>query len=380
MLSDLAFALAKEGRKVTVITSRQRYGTSDARLPCSETIEGVTIVRVATPNFGRTSLVGRLLDYLGFYLSATWALWCRADSQTVVVAKTDPPLISIPAALVCKSRGARLVNWLQDLFPEVATALGIPVARGPLGSILKRLRNWSLKRATCNVVIGQRMRDRLLQQGIPVPRIEVIHNWADGSAIRPTEPGNNPLRREWGLEEKFVVGYSGNLGRAHEFDTIIGAAKALREQDDIVFLFIGGGAQAEMVKQTAREHSLPNILFQPYQPRERLHMSLGVADVHLVVLRPELEGLIVPSKYYGIAAAGRSTLFIGSADGEIAHILRNAGCGHTIEPGDSTGLSETILKMRDSAILQNAGANARRQFDAQYDFPVALAKWEKVLA
>jgi len=380
MLSDLAFALAKEGHKVTVITSRQRYDAPDARLPHAETIEGVDIIRVATPSFGRATLLGRLLDYLGFYLLATWALWRRADRQTIVVAKTDPPLISIPAAFVCKLRGASLVNWLQDLFPEVAMVLGVPIARGPLGSILKRLRNWSLWRAKHNVVIGERMRDRLVQQGIPDSQIQVIHNWADGSAIRPIEPGENTLRGEWGLQGKFVVGYSGNLGRAHEFETILGAAKKLSEHNDIVFLFIGGGAQAEKIRSETEKHHLHNILFKPYQPRDRLEQSLGVADAHLVVLRPELEGLIVPSKFYGISAAGRSCLFIGDSDGEIAHLLSAADSGYTIQPGNTDALIEQIRLLHDNpGLREKLNNNARTQFETHFRLAMATSKWRQLL-
>lgn len=380
MLSDLAFHLAATGDyPICVITSRQRYDKPDARLLPTEQIHGVDIIRVATPRFGRGNLIGRLVDYLGFYIAATWVLLRTVERGDIVVAKTDPPLISIPAAVICRLRGARLINWLQDLFPEVAIALGVRGARGPLGRLLLRWRNWSLQTACMNVAIGERMRELLLTEGISAERIVVIHNWADGTAIIPVVPAENPLRKEWGLDEKFVVGYSGNLGRAHEFETLIGTAEQLRDRADIVFLIIGGGAQARRMEKAAALHGLSNLMFKPYQPRERLHHSLTVADIHLAILRPELEGLIVPSKYYGIAAAGRPTLFIGAGDGEIARIIHENDCGFTVAPGDTAALTAAILTARSDASGKQ-GENARRSFEAVFDMPRAMQVWRQTIA
>ena len=244
-------------------------------------------------------------------------------------------------------RGARRVNWLQDVFPEVAAELGMGVARGVPGRAATWLRNRSLRKATANVAIGTRMRDRMAAQGVEPRTIVVIPNWADGAAVTPVPRDANPLRAEWGLAGKFVVGYSGNMGRAHEFRTIVDAAAALREDRDIVFLFIGGGAQKEMIAAASAERGLANLLFKPYQPRERLAQSLGAADVHLVTLRPELEGLIVPSKFYGIAAAARPAICIGDPEGEIGSEIRAADCGRCVRQGDVAGLVAAIREMRD---------------------------------
>jgi len=379
MLTDLALGLAHHGIEVSVITSRQRYDDPSAHLSPLENVQGVTVYRVATPAFGRNRLIGRLIDYLGFYVAATWTLFRRVDSNSIIVAKTDPPLISIPATLVCKLRSARLINWLQDLFPEVAIALGIPGLQGWLGGLLQRWRNWSLQTADYNVVIGESMRLKLIEQGIVEPRIKVIHNWADGESIKPVPHEKNDLRKSWELSNKFIVGYSGNLGRAHEFETLLGAAEILRNENDIAFLFVGGGALSNQIKALAREKSLNNLLFKHYQPREMLSQSLGSADVHVAVLRPELEGLIVPSKYYGIAAAGRATLFIGDENGEIANILRNTDSGLTIPIGNPQQLANTIRSLKNSATCNRMGINARTGFENRYAYRIALEQWLKIL-
>ena len=372
--------MAAGGADVQVITSRLRYDDAAASLAPHEVIDGVEVHRVWTSRFGRGNLAGRALDYLSFYVAAGAKLFGLVRSGDVVVAKTDPPLVSVVAGWVARLRGARLVNWLQDLHPEVAANLGMAPARGPGGSLLRWLRDGSLRHAAANVVLGQWMRECVTALGVDPKRIAVIPNWADGALLRPVERGANPLRAEWGLGDKFVVGYSGNLGRVHEFGTVLGAAEALRSQADIVFLFIGDGAQKAALATAAQERGLSNILFRPYQPREALGRSLGAADVHLVTLRPELEGLVVPSKFYGVAAVGRPTIFIGDPEGEIGSVVREAQCGMCVQQGDGEGLAQAITALRDdSALRERMGANARRVFEERFDRSIGVAAWRRLL-
>lgn len=379
MLTDLAAALAAGGADVHVVTSRQRYDEPGAALAAREAIDGVTVHRVRASVFGRGNLLGRALDYLSFYVAASVALFRLARSGDIVVAKTDPPLISIPVGWVARLRRARQVNWLQDLFPEVATALGVRLAQGAFGRLLAWARDRSLRAAARNVVLSNAMRSRLVARNVAAESIVVVPNWADGSALRPIPRDANPLRSEWGLAGKFVVGYSGNMGRAHEFQTILDAAVALREERDIVFLFIGGGAQQSWLAQEAARLQV-NAVFQPYQPREMLAQSLGVADAHFVSLRPELEGLVVPSKFYGILAVGRPVVFIGDANGELGREVAAAKCGFAVREGDAAGLVAAIRTLRDDAALcGRMGSSARRVFDEAYDKPIAIGKWRWVL-
>ena len=381
MLTDLAFALAHDsGLDIHVVTSRQAYDSPTANFRALESVGGVTVHRVWTSHFGRNQLLGRAFDYFSFYLSAFVCLLRLAEQNSIMVAKTDPPMISVVAAVVAKLKSAVLVNWVQDLFPEVAASLGVKVVRGPLFSILKRARNASLRLARCNVVIGELMAERLIKEGVPVSQVEVIHNWADGTTIRPIEPEANPLRTEWGLDGKFVVGYSGNLGRSHEFATILDAATQLQAHPDILFLFIGGGANLQWVEQQVASRGLTNVMFKPYQARERLAESLSAADVHLITLKPELEGLIVPSKFYGIAAAGRPVAFIGDDDGEIGRLVRQAQCGFSVSQGNGEALRNQLLALyRDANLRRDMGNSARTAFDRMFSLKTSLDLWEALI-
>jgi colanic acid biosynthesis glycosyl transferase WcaI len=380
LLTRVATSLAARGWDVHVVTSRQRYDAADACLPARETFETVQVHRVWTSRFGRGRFSGRVLDYLTFYSSAAWCLWRLTHRDDIVVAKTDPPMLSVVTAAVATLRGARLVNWLQDVFPEIATALRVRGINAVTERLLRHLRDWSLFRADANVVLGERMRAHVEGLGVNPSRIKVVPNWECGRTIRPIAREANKLRHEWGLADKFVVGYSGNMGRAHEFGIVLDAAERLKDRRDIVFLWIGDGAQRWWLKREALRRRLIRFVFQPYQPRERLAESLSVPDVHLISLRPELEGLIFPSKFYGIAAAGRPSLFIGDPNGDVAAELRKHQCGYNVAPGDSDALVARIEALSaDLKTCRQMGMRARQAFLMFYHEPFAIDRWNGLL-
>lgn len=387
MLSDMAFGLSKRGHDVCVITSRQRYDAPGECLSARETVGGVEVFRVWTSRFGRGKLIGRAVDYATFYVSAALTLWRLARAGDIVIAKTDPPMLSVVVAPIARWRGARLVNWLQDLFPEVAETMCLDRRQLPgfVYGALRVLRNWSLRAAAMNVSIGDRMAERLTALGVAPDRASIIQNWADGGLIESVAPADNALRREWGLDGKFVVGYSGNLGRAHDYRTLLDAIMRLEgappEAPEILWLFIGGGVLHGAFASELRARGLKSVLFKPYQPRGLLAQSLSAADVHLVCLRPELEGLIVPSKFYGIAAAGRPTIFVGDRDGEIARIVRRRDLGFAVNQGDGAELAARVLALaRDPDLCREIGARARNVCEDEYEKQIAIDRWESLLA
>jgi glycosyltransferase involved in cell wall biosynthesis len=269
---------------------------------------------------------------------------------------------------------------LQDLFPEAAAALGVKGAQGLMGRVLRRLRDQTLRAAAMNVVLGKRMAAAILQRGIVASRIMAIPNWADGDLIRPGVAEKNPLRTEWGLADKLVVGYSGNLGRAHEFRTILAAAELLRNDPKFVFLFVGEGYWASWVREVAARIGLKNVILKGYQPRELLSVSLAVPDVHVISLLPEVEGYIVPSKFYGVAAAGRPVIFIGSPEGELAEQVADIQCGVTIQPGHAQELVTFLRALRDDpGMRSDMGRRIRAAFDGKYERQHAIRAWRTLL-
>jgi glycosyltransferase involved in cell wall biosynthesis len=378
ILSDLAFALADAGFKVEVLACRQTYDNPGEVLAAHENIRGVQVHRLWTTRFGRGGLLLRALDYASFYLSATEAMARLAGPQTVLIAKTDPPLISIPSAAVAWLRKAKLVNWTQDLFPEIAVALSVPGV--PLvAPLLRRLRNKSLAFARANVVLGDDMAEHLRAQGIDDSKIQVIHNWSVSESYPVTDrEAAAQLRNAWNLQEKFVVGYSGNFGRAHDFSTVVEAARRLRERNGIRFLFVGNGAQRAWLEDQTRD--LPNVVFKPYQPLDKLHASLAVPDLHLVSLKPELEGLLLPSKLYAVLAAGKGVLFVGAPQGELSRLLEERGAGFSFPVGAGERLAAAIAAMADNPTdTERMGVRARALWAERFTRHQAHESWRALL-
>jgi len=381
ILSDLAFDLAGAGREVHLVTSRQIYDDPKAALPERETLNGVDVHRVASTGFGRAALIGRSVDYVSFYRSVRRGLNNLVRPGDVVVAKTDPPLISVVAKPVARRNGARLVNWLQDIYPETAIELGVPFMRGPVAASLAALRDATLREAAATVVVGDLMARKVKILGAPAERVHVIPNWCNDEDIRRVAPADNPLRRQWDLADKFVLGYSGNLGRAHEFATVLGAAERLRNEPRVAFLMIGGGKRFGELAAAAQARGLAGAFrFLPYQARTLLSYSLGAADVHWVSLDPRLEGLMVPSKFYGIAAAGKPIIVIGDPNGELAQLVRRNACGFAVAPGDSDALAATLRQLSETPqTVSEMGARARKMLDAHFTRRQGLARWRQLL-
>ena len=381
ILSDLAFDLAGAGREVHLVTSRQIYDDPKAALPERETINGVDVHRVASTGFGRAALVGRSIDYVSFYRSVSRRLDGLLQPGDIVIAKTDPPLVSVVAKPVARRNGARLVNWLQDIYPETAVELGVPFMRGPVAASLAALRNATLREAAATVVVGDLMARKVEILGAPAERIHVIANWCNDEDIRRVTPADNPLRREWNLAGKFVLGYSGNLGRAHEFATVLAAAERLRDEPRIAFLMIGGGKRFAELSAEVQARGLAGAFhFLPYQARTLLSYSLGAADAHWLSLDPRLEGLMVPSKFYGIAAAGKPIVVIGDPNGELAQLVQRNDCGVAIAPGDSEALTASLRQLLNAPqTVLEMGARARQMLDAHFTRRQGLARWRKLL-
>lgn len=381
LLSDLCFALSSSGIDIAVVTSRYRYEASDsAPLSIAEVIGKIHVYRCRGTDFGRAQLIGRAIDYISFYFAAWLKLFLILQRGDIVVFMTDPPLLGAVLLPVAKLRGAKVVNWFQDLFPEVAESLSVKGVTGPVSTMLRSIRNASCKSAALNVAVGERMLQHLLNNGVEGAHCKVISNWVPVE-IKPFARETNALRVEWGLDKYLVVGYSGNLGRAHDWQTIFRCMSALSSSEKIRFLMIGGGVGMERLREKVETEGLSNVVFKPYQPLERLGESLSVSDVHLASQHLSVSDYLVPSKVYGVMAVARPLLFIGSDESEISDLLQRYNFGWVVRPGDFERLSEKI-----SYLLENPkkiaimGERGRQIYDEKYSASKAHAAWQHLLA
>lgn len=380
LLTDLVVNLDFPEKEIHIVTSRMKYDAESAVLPSFEVWKNAHVHRCWSTRFGRSVLVGRAVDYLTFYISSFITLLLLTAKNDVVVAKTDPPLISVICAIAVKLKKAVLINWIQDLFPEVAKELGIRLFTGYIFKITKFVRNWSLKVAQFNIVLGEIMAERIDKEiNRPCSTI-IIPNWVIGREMKPFPRNNNSLRQDWTLGDKFVIGYSGNLGRAHDYKTILNAAMELKYNKDIIFIFIGGGAGYDILKRESDKLNLSNVLFKPYQTSNLLSLSLSVPDVHLISLEPALEGLIVPSKFYGILSVGRTMIFLGDSDGEIARELKKGECGNVVMMGDHKNLASIIIHLYTNKVeCKVQSDNARSLYENKFMVEKSISDWRRVL-
>lgn len=379
ILDELTTALVQRGWQVSVVTSRLRYDKTSQRLPARDLHGGVSVCRVGTTSFGRSNLLGRAIDYFSFLLAARRTVADIAQAGTVVVAKTDPPMLGAFLYSVCRRRGALLVNWLQDLFPEIAQRADVPMVSGLFARVLLSYRNRAISGAAANVLVAQGMLDHLKASGADVSNVTVIPNWADGRLVRPVDRQTNQVREQFGIQHELVIGYSGNLGTVHDAETAIGAAAALSRNSGIRFLFVGGGRQFARLRDAIAERGLTNVIVAPYRDRSELSSSLGASDVHICSLDPRYEGLVLPSKLYGILAAGRPCIFVGDHRNEIARLITSNRVGLVVAPGDVSGFVKAVAAFSDERDRNEMGARARRLFESEFDLSIAARRWDEAL-
>ncbi|MEL7087599.1 MAG: glycosyltransferase family 4 protein, partial [Planctomycetota bacterium] len=391
---DLARHLTAQGHGVSVIASRSIYGQSGANLPRRETLDGVHVHRVGLSLFGKRGIALRALDFGLFYVAALWRAVGvkvpldgpnqgerKSKKPDVVVTLTTPPFIGGVGVLLRWLRGCRHIYWAMDLYPDVLVAAGVSKPRGIITRMLAALNRWEMCRADRVVALGRCMRDLIQSQSIKPDHIDVIGVWAPTAPDeRVADPAASSYRETWELHGKFVVQYSGNFGLAHDYRTFCDATRRVQHRDDIVFLFAGGGKRVAAVKAFAEEHGLKNVMFQPYQPRENLPDLLTLANVHLISQSQTFTGIVVPSKLFGIMAAGRASLFVGPAEAEVARVLEETGAGRRFDIGAGEALANKILELADhperAAQMGRAALDAARGPHHQQS---RYAAWEKLL-
>ncbi|HWO42353.1 MAG TPA: glycosyltransferase family 4 protein [Candidatus Eisenbacteria bacterium] len=324
-----------------------------------EYYSGVEILRARGTSFPKTGFAGRFSNYVSYFMSACYA-GLRVSRPDVVVAMTDPPIIGLAGYIAARRFSVPLVMYYQDIFPEAGRLLE-DFHSASIDRALEKTNRLLVRRASRIVALGETMKRRLVEgKGADPRKTAVIHNWADCEAIVPG-PKRNAFSEANGLADKFVVMHSGNIGLSQAPETLLGAADRLRScYPDIRVVFVGDGVKKEALARQAQTAGLDNVRFLPFQPKENLKESFAAADVFVVSLKRGLAGIIVPSKLYGILAAGRPYVAAVEDDCEVAGITRAYGCGVVAEPESADDLAEKILTLyRDRDLARRMGENAR---------------------
>jgi colanic acid biosynthesis glycosyl transferase WcaI len=373
LLTDLCEALAQEAH-VTVITG-VLHGHEDE--PRQLVHNGVEIVRVPSTSFERSQLLARASNYVT-YLSNALLRGLRGPKPDIVLCMTDPPIVADVALLVARRYRAPLVVISQDVFPEIAVQLK-RLENAIAMRLLRSLVSLYLRRADRIVAIGDTMRRRLEEKGAPAHRVRVIPNWIDTSRLGPHERVNWWAEKR-GVQDKFVVMHSGNVGHAQDLDSLVRAATFLRDLDDLAVMIIGTGARHAELVALAELLEVEQVRFLYYQARDILSLSLSAADVHVVGLASGLAGYVVPSRLYGILAVARPVIVAADAESETAQVVDAVGCGIVVPPGRPELLARAIRDAHDGRYdLVEMGQRGREWVEREADRSVALGRYRDLL-
>jgi glycosyltransferase involved in cell wall biosynthesis len=375
---DLAIHLARIGNHVEVICGSDQYAPVEGSEGEDPRAAGVRIRRIPSL-FGGSIHRFKLLRQMWFYVAVLPLLLLRRRPALLIL-QTNPPLGVVFGTLMARLWRRPSIIIAMDLYPEVLVANRSIPATSPLARLLKTVFGWSYRGATRVVALGPVMRERLLAKGVDPARIVCIANWSTGSEgiVRGSA---NRLLSEWGVEGKFVVLYSGNLGIAHEFDTFLrGFAAACAQIPELVLVVIGKGSRLAEFKASVQALGVePRVRYSDFVAAERMPESIGIADVALVSLREGFEGLVVPSKVYGFMSRGVPVMYVGPRS-DVSLTLEDSGCGIVVAPGDPAAVTRGLLAMHaDRDSLRALGVAGERAYQADLSAEAALARYDSLV-
>jgi glycosyltransferase involved in cell wall biosynthesis len=380
LLSGIAMALVRRKFIVGAIAGQPTYFRR-AKIAPNFLYKGVTVKRVWSTQFGNQRQLGRILDQITFSVSVLVHLF-KKPKQPLTVTVTTPPQLPWTYLAANRLTGLEYIVLIHDVYPDVATTLGVLPKGGWIERLWSKINKLTYDSAKRIVVLGHDMK-RIIENVVGEEtrrRITIIPNWADACSIIPLDRDTHPLLKHYNIADRFIVQYSGNIGRFHEIETILAAAKILEKDPAFLFLFIGSGQQEDLLQRAADCLECTNILMLPHQPRENLCLTLTGCDVGLVTLKEGLAGLSVPSKLYGILAAGKPVIVIGPKNCESARVVRERQCGEVVSPGDGMELAERLRALRNDPNLRGRyGKAARAALEQDYELEKVADTWETML-
>lgn len=381
LLTDLCESLATDF-DVHVVCGQPNSPTTDRYIERGvELKNGVTIHRLAHTRFAKRIPAGRSMNLISFSNSCNNYLRRSRLPADILICETDPFLLPIVAARHSRRVGSKLVCYLQDIYPDVAEAIG-KVRSGWLTEMIRRQLQSAYRVADRIVVLGSCMQDRLQASPwcLDPDKVTVVPNWADCSKIRPEDSPSNALLMCERLTDRFVVMHSGNMGLTQRLDVLVSATKSSHWPGNAVLLLVGdGAARADLQSQIAEDRS-GRVRILPYQPRSELSTSLSAADLHVVSMHERISGCLCPSKLYGILAAGRPVLAIAAAETDLCRTVAQHDLGWCCMPGDAEAIAKCVaMAAENREQLLSAGQKARSLASRQFDRIVVIGQFKEML-
>lgn len=345
-----------------------------------ENINGVNVLRIRVPEFRKNFTLSRICNILSYFFSAIAATF-RVERQDYIFTISQPPILGGMLGVIGKEiKKAKLIYNIQDFNPEQVKAVGFAHNRLILGTMML-LDKYSCKQAEKIIVVGRDMIETLQGRFGALPAYAYINNWINEMEVFPLPADCDQIvqfKRRHGLLDKFIIMYSGNIGLYYDLPNIVKVIEKFREQTEVIFVFIGEGSVLDELRDYRDTHFLSNIKFIPYQEKNNLIYSLNAGDVHLVVNAKGIKGVSVPSKLYGVMAAGKPVLGILEKGAEARLIIEEAECGISVSPGDYQGIEKLIKKfidMKGSCRLEEMGGKGREYLVRYLTKDVSIRKY-----
>lgn len=345
-----------------------------------ENINGVDVLRIRVPEFRKNFALSRILNILAYFFSAIAATF-RVERQDYIFTISQPPILGGMLGVIGKRvKKAKLIYNIQDFNPEQVRAVQFTQSKLVLG-IMMTLDKYSCKQADRVVVVGRDMIETLKKRFMDLPDYAYINNWINEKEIIPLPADHRQVvqfKQKYGLQDKFVVMYSGNIGLYYDLQNIVKVIEKFQDRSDVTFAFIGEGSVLEELRDYQKKHQVTNVVFIPYQDKSSLVYSLNAGDVHFVVNAKGIKGVSVPSKLYGVMAAGKPVLGILEEGSEARLIVEEAGCGISVDPGDYEAIEALIQKfieMKDSQQLKEMGSRGREYLVNYLTKDVSIRKY-----
>ncbi len=374
LIEELVTHLGHLGIHVQVFTGQPGYAFQKNSAPPKEHSDKILIWRSRISRLFPARIRGKAINGLLFCLRSGLHLLKNSRRGDILLLTTAPPFLPILGYLAKFFFGLPYVCLVYDLYPDVAVELKVVSDKNWLVQLWSWLNNQIWKQAHSVIVLSSTMKD-IVQAKCPEisDKISVIHNWANPDWIVPIAKQNNWFAYKYDLVNTFTILYSGNMGRCHDMDTILEAARQLQDEP-IQFIFIGEGAKRQICIDLVNNLDLRNCRFLPYQEKQYLPYSLTACDLSLVSISPGMEGLVAPSKLYGILAAGRPVAVICEPHSYLRALVTDAKCGAVFNNGDGTSLAKFIRHLAADTELVNQMGNAGRRYLQSNFTPEIIAK------
>jgi colanic acid biosynthesis glycosyl transferase WcaI len=387
--ASLAEHLASKGHDVTVITSRGGYSKdAEKKDGAADRASSVDVRRIWTPQLGKASIVKRLADYFFFYLG-TFFTAAFLQRQDVVITLTTPPFVGWAAVLhKLFNRKCKVILWNMDCYPEAPERAGMIKTDGFMSRLLQFVNRGMFKRLDHMVGLDTAMVDLLMDRYDPAKYDKrrtlpttIIPNWEDADFF-PADAEHEAWEgiERHNLADKFVILYLGNMGVGHEFDTVLDAAAQLQDDENIAFLFIGGGKRKDPTAEDAKERGLKNVIVQGYVPKAETPSVMSSVSCSLITLRDNMLGVMSPSKLHSNLAMKLPILYVGPKTSNVDDAIERFSCGTTLKIGDADGLAEAIRELASNEQRFNTMQTAARTaFDEAYNDNATHAAFDELL-